>query len=481
MKFNTNTKRTVTLYLLALPLLVLAQIPNPYFEAWDTRSVENPKNWLSSGEYSKVQGATAGSFALRLKNNAMKGQISSAMQMAFTDSGLQKPAFAINGTADSIQIQYRSNLGNDTAYIYVGLFKSGDDFPVVFQEILIHGNTTGFVTKNFGLEYIYLDPAIEADSGYMMIYSANEIEGPKSSGYLDIGSIRFKKSSTWLNNITNYNFTNWNTFNYDFPLGWTTSSAAAAEKGTSGNFTSKTSDFKTGFSALKIQAIAVTDAFGKNDTLPGYAVTVKGNSLFDLQNPEIEEPAFGLGAQNRPMAIHGYVKNTFYGGDRLFVFLNLFNSDSIVGSAVVQITQNNSAYNEFSENISWIPGFSGVADSASIGMILIDSAQEKVNDIRSFAQIDDLWFENYPVSTPKVKLDFNMIAYPNPCRDLLRVKSNLPFGSELALIGFNGVRINTVKTDMEGNASFSTENLSSGPYILRSLSTGISTQIIVIK
>jgi hypothetical protein len=465
----------------ALPAILAAQIPNPYFEAWDTRTVESPKNWISSGDYSKIQGSTTGSFALRLKNNALNGTISSAMQLAFTDSGLQKPAFAINGTADTMQIQYRSNLGNDTAYLYVGLFKAGEAFPVVFQSILISGNTTGFVTKQFALEYIHPDVGLVADSGYILIYSGDEISGPKSSGYIDIGWIRFKKSGTLLNNLPNYNFTDWNTYGFDFPLGWTTGTAAGIDKGGAGNFTSKSGDAKRGFSALKIQATSIVNAAGKTDTIPGYAITVKGSSAAELQNPDEDQPAFSLGLQNRPMAIHGYVKNTFYGGDRLFVFLNLFKADSIVGSTVVQITQNNSSYIEFSENINWLPTFSGVADSASIGMILLDSAQEKVNDLRSFALIDDLWLENYPVSTPKIESVTQLIAYPNPCRDALRVKSNLPLGSELTLIGFNGMKIQTVKTDDQGSAQFSTTNLSAGPYILRSMKTGTSTQIIVIK
>lgn len=454
-----------------------AQIPNPYFETWDARTNVFPASWKMEGTYTRITGPSA-PYAVRLSNNSMSGEIGMASQVGYDTGGMQIPAFSINGTADSVRITYRSGLGNDTAVCYIFLSKSGDSLPVVFQEVLLSGNTTGWVTRSFALEYIHPDAGVAADGGYLILYSADPIDGPLSSGYLEISDIGMYKSGSRLSNIPNHNFATWDAYTFDFPVGWTNNLAIGWDFQAAKNHSARSTDARSGSSAIKLQAYALTSG-GATDTIPGFAVTVGGTAMRDLLNPDIETPIFSLGSTTRPNAIHGYIKSSLYNNDKFMLFLNLFHADSIVGSAVVKLGNNYGSFTEFAEDIAWIPTYSGVADSAVIGMAVADSSMDFVNDIRSWAIVDDLWLENYNVKT-RIPQHSDLLIYPNPARDLIHVKAQVSDNTRILLMTADGRMVkSTLVMAGEQTSTIQTAGLPAGLYIIQIEGTNKTGKILL--
>lgn len=438
-----------------------AQIPNPYFETWDARSSQFPANWKMSGGYSRIIGPSA-PFAVRLSNKFLTGEISSAEQVDFDTSGTQVPAFGISGTPDTLTLTYRSNLGPDTAIMYVFFKKSGDSIPCVFQEVLVTGNTTGWETRKFGLEYVHPDAGVVADTGYMLIYSSDPVFGPYGSGYIDIGGIAFSSNASALSNMPNHQFSNWDQYTFDFPVGWTTNLAMGWEQGVAMNHSARSTDARTGASAVRLKAFVLG-----RDTIPGFASTVQSTDIDDLTNPDADYPAFGLGSINRPQSFHGYVKTDLYGNDKFFVFVNLFHADTIVGSAVVKVGSNSGSFVQFSEDISWTPGFSGNAEEACITMVVADSTIDFVNDLRSTAIVDDIWFENFNVGLKKPAAHI-LSVYPNPARDFVHINGRFSAGSRIRLLSADGREVKNLLTDgTEQRVTISTAGLPGGLYLIQ--------------
>lgn len=439
----------------------VAQIPNPYFETWDARTSRFPSSWKMAGNYSRITG-TAAPFAVRLTNNMLTGEISSAEQVEFDTSGIQIPAFGISGTPDTLTLTYNSALGADTAIIYVYFKKSGDSIPCVFQEVLVTGNTSGWVTRKFGLEYLHPDDGVVADTGYILIYSSDPVFGPYANGHIDIGGMAFSSSGSALSNIPNHQFSKWDQYTFDFPVGWTTNLAMGWEQGVAMNHSARSTDARTGASAVRLKAFVIG-----RDTIPGFASTVQSTDIDDLTDPDADFPAFGLGSVNRPQSFHGYVKTDLYGNDKFLVFVNLFHADTIVGSAVVKLGSNHGSFVRFSEDISWTPGFTGNAEEACITMVVADSTVDFVNDLRSTAIVDDIWFENFNVGLKKPSAHI-LSVYPNPARDFVHINGRFSAGSRIRLLSADGREVKSLLTDgTEQRVTMSTAGLPGGLYLIQ--------------
>jgi hypothetical protein len=444
-------------------------IPNPYFETWDARTIENPVFWKCTGNFSKQSGSGQ-TATLRLVNNAVSGIISYAEQVKYDSNASFAPAFSINGTPDSIRIIYKPMLGNDTASILLSFIQSGDSIPVIFEEFQIHGNNNGFITATFPLSYIHTETGIEADSGFISIASADVVDGPLSNGYLEIASIEFLKGPNSMSAIPNGDFSDWTSYTFDFPVGWTNSLALVAESGISMNHSAKSTDSRSGSSAIKIQAFTVNSG-PLTDTIPGFAVTVKSSELADLMSPDIENPAFSMGGNLKPLSIRGFIKTALYSGDIFRLYINFYHTDSLVGSSVITIDTNYSDFAEFSGDISWLPGHIAKPEFATIGLMVTDTSENMVNDLRSYAIVDDLFFDNWPAGRIKIQKGKSLQVYPNPAAEYTLVSGDFKSGTTFELLSAEGRNINKLRAAEAGKLNIDLNGMPNGFYILKQTET----------
>jgi len=447
-------------------------IPNPYFEWFENKTTPIAANWSIQGNISKVQGPGT-SFAIRLQNEKNSVNSTSIAQVAFDDSGRQAPAFRLNGTPDSLKITYKPALLNDSAFVFVFAKQSGDSFPAVFQEIILHGNS-GWNTQSFPLDYIHPDFGVNCDTAYIIVYASNPVSEPNGSGYIDFADFTFTQAGNALTNIPNHNFSNWDNLGVEWPVDWTTHQILYYNDGLKYLSSSRSNDARTGSSSLLLRGLVHKQPNGKSDTFPAFAVTTRSRDWQDMITPDNGSPSFTL--NSRPASFHGYAKTNLF-GDKLLCFVNLFNADTIVGSTVIAIDSNSSQFKKFSQDITWLPGYSGNADKATIAFYLIDSTGIGMN-INSLALIDDIWFENFGVNTQLVKQNPYMQVFPNPCKDFIQIQHNSPHPVTIYLTSLTGNIVKVFKST-SNNSVLNLGNLSSGVYLLNSPDIAVNKKIII--
>lgn len=462
-------RATVIFILFADNVKLLGQnIPNPYFEWFDSKNRETPATWSTLGLCSKEKG-------IKLSNNKVTDQYSSAALVKFDNLGRQAPAFKISGTPDSLKVTFESALDKDTAFIFFYAMKSGDSAPAVFQEIMIYGTHTP-KTLSFALDYIHPDGGVVCDTAYIIIYSANPVNGPFGNGSINISGLQLFNQETPVNNIPNHNFSAWNSTGVTFPGDWTTHHILAFNAGFNGNFTSRSTESHTGSSSLWLKGFIYTEPNAKNDSLPAFAITTRSRNMVDLITPDLDKPSFSYAG--RPQSFRGYTKTQMAKGDRLMGFVYLFNADTIVGSTIIIIDSTNGKYSRFEKDINWLPTYPGNCDKATIAFYITDTSGSKMVSPESQAWIDNLEFGNFGVKTTAIKKSSSLGICPNPAINQVRVKVSGVEKTNLFLMNAEGRIVRNFPGTFDGQV-LSLGGLSAGIYLLASPETGITQKFII--
>jgi hypothetical protein len=443
-------------------------IPNPYFEWFDSKIRLTPGTWQTQGIVSKNKG-------IRLSNSKISDLYSTASLLKFDDSGSQAPAFKINGTPDSIKVTFESALDGDTAFIYFLAMKSGDSTPAVFQEMMIHG-THSQKTQSFALDYIHPDAGVVCDTAYIIIYSANPVNGPLGNGYISISGLQLFAANNPVNAIPNHDFATWNETGITFPGDWTNHHMLAFNNGLNGNFDSRSNNAHTGSHALWLKGFINTAPNAKNDSFPAFCITTRSRNMIDLITPDADQPSFTY--SGRPQSFRGYAKTDLVKGDRLMVFVNLFSSDSIVGSTIVAIDSTNGKYTLFEKDINWLPGYTGNCEKATIAIYITDSTGLKMVSPESQAWIDNVELGNFGVKTQKAEALSHFSIFPNPAKDHTRITITGKQQTSLYLMNTEG-KILRHMSRMKNGDNVSLTGLSAGMYLLVSPETGITKKLIL--
>lgn len=449
--------------------IVYAQnIPNPYFEWFDGKSRQVPVSWSTDGSFAKSDGIT-------LYNSKASDKYASLSLLKFDDSGRQAPAFKINGTPDSLKVTFKSALAGDTAFIYFFAMKSGDSSPAVFQEMMIYGNHT-LKTQSFALDYIHPDAGVTCDTAYIIIYSANPVNGPVGSGSISISGLQLFAGSTPVNTIPNHDFSAWEGSGVTYPGDWTTHHMLAFNSGLNGSFDSRSTDAQTGSYALWLKGFINTAPNAKNDSFPAFCITTRSRNMIDQITPDEEQPSFSY--SGRPQSFRGYAKTQMVKGDRLMVFVNLFNADSIVGSTIITIDSTNGKYSKFEKDIFWLPGYSGNCDKATIAFYITDSTGLKMVSPESQAWIDNIEFGNFGVKTQKAEALSHFTIFPNPAKDQTRISLSGKEKTTLYLINTEGKIVRSY-SQVKNGESIALNGLAAGFYLLVSPETAITQKLII--
>lgn len=438
-----------------------AQIRNGYFDQWKTFRQSEPAGWHCEGktDFSIRLGADS---ALQLWNSKTDKSVASAYFSRDPSDLVPAPGFPVSYTPDSVLIAYKSNLNADTASITIGFTKSGETLPLILENISIFGNTD-WQLKAFPLEYVGASAGLIADSAFLMISSSDPVFGPFSDGSIQIDYIQFKTGSAVQANFTNHSFQKWQYTSVLYPEYWHTHHLDAILYQKNENLTSFSNDIFGGSGSLHLQGIKVQSFSGNEDTLPGYAISMKSN-VFNLNNKSADanEPSFSV--SQRYNSIRGKVWTNLE-NDQFTAMVNFFHSDTIVGSAYYFQNQSTSGWEEFSEDIEWMPGFIGNPDSASVQLIVSDSSFERINSLNSWAKIDELSLDNYFTGIGNSVQNTIRIS-PNPIKNQLNISN--PNGGEWTgtIFSHDGKKIIEF-TSQENHISIPFTNVNAGIYYLQ--------------
>lgn len=418
---------SITLFLLGLSCTALAQnpIPNAGFENWNQIGISVPNAWMTIGNYASDSSKTVGNGkGIKLINNKLSQTISYVLQVGSDYPNPILGGFPVSGTPSSIKINYNSTeLGNDTAIVIIGFTKGVDLSPIILQQFVIIADplATGDNSKTIALTYSHPTAGLVADSGFIYIASSSGIGKPNESGNLKVYDISFPDGKTAP--TANLGFENWGGLKINRPSNWYTSLDAFEDKIAKAtgiqSFALQSNDARNG-TAIELKQRIVTTNSG-TETIPAWLIT---------QDPTISEasmsnPSFNV--NQRYNSVRGYYKGKLIGGDRFTMIVNFFNADTMVGSGL--FSQNSfgsvpTAYTLFSENIVWLPNFSGTPTKATVGIFLTDSNFQTASNPLSKILIDDISLDlNFTNSKPVTKQQVVIQTYPNPSQGIFYVKS----------------------------------------------------------
>src|ERR1035437_4190628 len=96
---------------------LLAQLPNPNFETWNTTTIDNLDTWSTQGKVSKVSGAQDGLYAAKLETSFQGFTLIGAV-LALTNG--QPSGYPYTQKTDTVKIWVKYNVANlDTAIIHI--------------------------------------------------------------------------------------------------------------------------------------------------------------------------------------------------------------------------------------------------------------------------------------------------------------------------------------------------------------------------
>lgn len=396
-----------------------AQVTDFRFESWKASQKITLDLYEQSGDIEKVAGKNGGS-AIRLTNSYDQSAYSNVALLGEFGYG-----FAYSQTPDSIRITYKSNLGQDTAFITLALGVGGDQDMIIYENIALHGNASNWVTRTFPLAYLHPTPGLSPDSGWIDITSTDPVFGPFSNGSIDIDQIELLNGNTVLNPLPNAHFDNWTTLSLYSPNDWLTIDDILLNQGVLTSAVTRSVNAHQGTYAIRVAGTSVESPFGPF-TSAGWAVTSADKEEL---GGGITTPAFPV--NGRYKSIRGFYITQLSAKDVATVTVNLFNSDSIVGTAQFMTGENFTGYTEFSEDITWNPNFAGIPDSASIQLMVSDSFMFGVGSLNSYAIFDDIQFSNYATLTRQVEME-TLKAFPNPANEYLAIE--IPASNSLGTI-----------------------------------------------
>ena len=322
--------------------------------------------------------------------------------------------YPISGTPTSIKINYNSSaLGKDTAVVIVGFTKGVDPMPMILQQFYLFADASGSGDNSITvpLTYFHVIPGLVADSAFIYIASSAAAGTPNSSGSISIYNISFPDGKTAP--TANLDFESWGGLNILKPTSWYTSLDAYDEKvgkmAGIQEFALQSSQARTGYAVILKQRPVVMQT--GTEILPAWMIT--------------QNPSYSVGAMDLPsftvdkrfMSLRGYWKGSLATGDRVSVMVNLFDADTLVGSAM--FSQNSTAtvpanYSLFAENIIWIPGYASTPTKATVGAFLTDSTFQLASAAASVIYLEDLSLDINSARVNPVQTNVGLTLFPNP-------------------------------------------------------------------
>lgn len=431
-----------------LPMLSMAQIPNPDFEQWQTTQIEMPQQWGIFGITKKVPGYS-GNYAVRLERDPNNTNAPGAVIYGNPDENFSG-GIPFADRPDSVVIYVKRHLPTgDSAWFLVNLRRGGESIST--NNFRFGGSdSNNFVRMAFAIPYS--DTGL-ADSLVIGV-SSTDPEMDFVGSFVVLDSIHFVGG---LNvKIPNGNFESWTTVTLEEPLGWFTSNRNM-QVSSSERPVEKSTDAALHQFSVRIQNIEVGDEFRQ-----GYIMAGKQGDNGPL-------PGFALGANDT--ILYAYYKCFPVNGDVINIGIFVFDSGMMVGSGFLRQPYTISTWSQTAIPIEYYFGYTGTPDSAVIFCSAFGGGDDAKGNSVLF--VDGLRF-NEPFTKVNTYAETQglLTIFPNPGNDIVSIRYSGLIG-EQTTFEIHDLYGNVVyKTDVESlftglnTTSLSTEALNSGTFIL---------------
>ena len=427
-------------------------IPNPNFENWNMNTYQEPNGWATSNPQSvndinTVTTTTVNGFsgkAVRMQTYVV-GVDTSFGYIAYGAPGFD-PVSGQGGLPytqkpTNITGYYRYSLPvNDTALLLVHFKKNG--LIISTNTHKIRGTGTQATFTSFTYTLAVSSSTDTPDSVVIAFASSNVIPnvGVQNNSYLEVDEINFTGPGI-TQNIINGSFESWNTVNSESLAQWSTAG---------GGVTKVTPGFY-GANAVELQT----------NLYPGNFVGQCGitNGVFPGNGP----PKLGKPYTLMQDTLYGFYK--FSGSnDSGVIYVNLRNSGSSVGGGMKFFkTQSNWTFFK-------VPISAGTApDTMRLEIYSSQPGSTVTTAVGSKFTIDNLYLYSAPNVSIKVNmLQNNFALYPNPCKDVLNIKTLPTFTGIYQVYDALGNKVILSNTgDKSDQLKLNVESLSKGIYFMK--------------
>jgi hypothetical protein len=408
-------KRTLifTKLLVLSALSIHSQIPNFSFENWTEYQQHTPRHWVVNGSAQRVNGKNGAALRLSHESGALPSFAAQADLSEGGFFGFPLPGFAYKNVPDSVNILVRTNLAvGDTAQVLIVFTKAG--IPISIETMRIWGNSAGAWTSS-GIRMG--NSGVAVDSGLIIISSVASDLVALQSGYLDVDSIYLTDASRKLMpSVPNAGFELWDSVQLLQPDRYLSSDRLFSNVRYAVRNVDRETKGHTGNYSLKLRTGL---ALGPNgfDTLGASVFTSVSNNPLDA---DPERPSFPVNA--RYASLRGYYElRLISAGDTAQVEVNFFYQGSLVGNGVWRSGTSTSAnqWTMFSADINYDPMFSGIPDSATIFLSLMNNRGTS-DKPGNWLLVDDLYFSEWNTSLHENKKHNTQArVYPNPASSVV--------------------------------------------------------------
>ncbi|MBL7837549.1 MAG: T9SS type A sorting domain-containing protein [Bacteroidetes bacterium] len=402
-----------TIVLGLLPVFCMAQIPNPDFELWQSKTKEMPLQWGIYGNTFKVPGYLSPN-AVRIERDPQQPNAPGAVIYGRPDQNFSG-GIAFNDRPDSVVVFLKKHLpNNDSAWFLVVMTRNGQ--TISNNNFKFSGtDTLNFVRLAFAIPYT--DTGL-ADSLVIGISSTD----PNSAfvgSYVVVDSLHFIGGKEL--KIPNGNFESWSSKVFDYPLGWFTSNENSQTSAGTLPVT-KTTDAALHQFAIRIQNVKDGNQYrqgyimagrqGNNGPLPGFAVNGKDSLLY--------------------VHYKCFPKN----GDEINIGVFMFDSGMMVGNGFLRQSLNITTWSQAPIRIEYFNGYTGTPDSAVIFCSAFAGGEEAKGE--SIVYVDGLKFNEPLTGISEINTSLGLLQiYPNPGRGIFNLDIPAYFEQDLIIQIFN--------------------------------------------
>jgi hypothetical protein len=448
-KFISMKKHLLFISTLLISTFSFAQYEG--FENWTQNTVDALLDYetmvyqsplIGSSTTIKSTDAFTGNYSIRLETVLSSSNDTAFGYFLSGDPDNNAPGQAVTlpfpGAIDSIVGWYKYDImPNDSAVFLAQAFGLGS--PTGGGVYYIKGQQPTWKRFAYAVEAPGSDSLMVAAASSDALNDYNGVPGT----WIQFDDIQLKGPSVTAN-ILNYSFENWTTISWDNPDGWNTANDYAFNASLMPAV--KTIDSYAGSFALELNTITNDEG----DTIGGIA----SNGTFD-QNGFVG----GTPYTADPIGIEFYYKNSLTGIDTSWASIAFKNNGSTIlqtGSQLAAV----GTYTMFSQMFS-LPM---TPDTILLGVYAGENPGSSL-------LIDNIDFI-FPVGITEEITVEELVTYPNPVTDLLKIRFNIKNNNEVSIRLIDAVCKELVNLSLGSltsgiyRESFNTSNFSNGVYFL---------------
>jgi hypothetical protein len=448
-------KTILPLALLLTGASLMAQIPNPSFEVWQTETRNLPEVWRTFGSVTKVNGFT-GSHAVKLQaiedgNDGPPG----AVLLGNPPEGSQifTGGIPFNARPDSVVGWFRFNhVPEDSSVLILQMRASGN--IIADHWIRFTGAPGSWQRRAFKVNYT---GAGNADTLVIGVTSTNFISDTiRAQSWLEVDNLHFTGGSGTIPALPNFSFENWADVSLHSPSRW----RGEEEFGNPYPRITQTTDAARGNYAIRLRNYVM----GADERMGGYTGTVRDENSSDIN---WGEPAFPV--SQRHDSLYFYAKYDAQNGDSGLAAITFFKNGMMMGDGYRRIPGTNNQFQLFAIVADYWT--MDAPDSATIMFASFDwQTRTGEPNGNSVLIVDEVSFTKPWGLDAKRFAEVGIRMYPNPAKSALTLELDAAIraGENVEIRDMNG-RLMSRHTPEMGVTQIKLElgSLSAGYYLIR--------------